>query len=207
MPMNKPIAHHILWLLLVAFLLMGMARPSGGQDSGPAPGQSLPAKEHPEKIPGYKEFLKRVQAYMNMRKSIESTLPALKTTDQPEIIAGRQQALAKKIRESRPDAKSGDIFTENASKAFRHTVREEFRGPHGKGARTTIRQGEPLKEIHLQVNEPYPDGVSFTTVPPTLLLKFPKLPDHVAYRIVGHDLMLLDVDANLVIDRISDIIP
>ena len=57
------------------------------------------------------------------------------------------------------------------------------------------------------MNEPYPDGVPFTTVPPTLLLRFPKLPDQLAYRIVAHDLVLLDVDANLVIDRIPEIIP
>jgi len=27
--------------------------------------------------------------------------------------------------------------------------------------RKTIQQGEPLKEVHVRVNEPYPDGVPF----------------------------------------------
>jgi hypothetical protein len=49
--------------------------------------------------------------------------------------------------------------------------------------------------------------VPFTTVPPSLLLKLPKLPDQVAYRIVGRDLILLDVEANLVVDKIPEIIP
>jgi hypothetical protein len=205
---NQRIGHQIQSLLLVSFLISGGALAGSRQDAAPATVPApAPVKEHPEKIPGYKEFLKRVRTYMSTRKSIESTLPSLKQTDQPEIIAARQQELAKKIHEARPDAKPGDIFTEDATKAFRHSIHEEFRGPQGKGARTTIRQGEPLKEMHLPVNEPYPDGVSFTTVPPTLLLKFPKLPDHVAYRIVSHDLILIDVDANLVVDRISDIIP
>ena len=57
------------------------------------------------------------------------------------------------------------------------------------------------------MNQTYPDGVPFTTVPPTLLLKLPKLPEKVAYRIVGRDLILLDVEANLVVDRITEIIP
>ncbi len=57
------------------------------------------------------------------------------------------------------------------------------------------------------MNEPYPDGVPHTTLPPTLLLKFPQLPDQVAYRIVVRDLILLDAEANLVIDRIPDIFP
>jgi hypothetical protein len=197
---NQGIAHQMQSLLLVAFLILGEAPAGRGQ----AP---LSAKEQSESAAGYKEFLSRVQAYISMRKSIESALPALKRTDLPEMITAHQQALARKIREARPNAKPGDIFTESARKAFRRTIRDEFQGPHGRGARATIRQGEPLKEILLQVNEPYPDGVAFTTVPPSLLLKLPKLPDQVAYRIVGRDLILLDVEANLVVDRISEIIP
>ena len=196
-----PRARHLAQSFLVAALLT-----AGGTHS--TRGQEAPAENaHPEKDPGYKEFLARVQKYVNLHKSVESTLPALKPTDKPELIAAHQAALAKKIREARPHAKHGDIFTENTKKAFHRSVREEFWGPHARGARTTIRQGEPLAEVHLRVNQPYPDGVPFTTVPPTLLLKFPKLPDQVAYRIVGHDLILLDVGANLVVDKIPGIIP
>ena len=198
---NQGIGHQLHSWLLIASLTAAWAPAAGGQ-------AALPSKEQPENAAGYKEFLSRVQAYVGLHKSIESTLGALKPTDLPEMITAHQQALARKIREARPNAKPGDIFTENARKAFRRTIREEFRGPHGRGARTTIRQGEPLKEIHLHVNESYPDGVPFTPVPPILLLKFPKLPDQVvAYRIVGRDLVLLDVEANLVVDSILEIIP
>lgn len=163
--------------------------------------------EEAKNAAGFKEFIDRVQAYVNLHKATASSLPALKPTDQPEKIANHQQTLALRIREARRHARRGDIFSEEARKAFRRTVREEFGGPHWHGARTTIRQGEPLKTIRLHVNEPYPDGVPYTTLPPTLLLKFPRLPDQVAYRIVGRDLILLDNDANLVIDRIPDILP
>src|SRR5882757_950304 len=156
---------------------------------------------------GFNDFLHRVQAYIKLHNSIEASLPALKPTDQPEKIANHQQALAQKIREARQHARSGDMFSEEARKAFRRTVREEFGGPHGHGARTTIRQGEPLKTLHLRVNDTYPDGLPYTTLPPTLLLKFPRLPDQLAYRIVVRELILLDVEANLVIDRIPDIFP
>jgi hypothetical protein len=155
----------------------------------------------------FAEFEDRVQKYVSLHKSVESSLPTLKPTALPEMITAHQQALARKIREARPNAKRGDIFTEATRKTFRSLVSEEFQGPHGHAARTTIRQGEPLKTIHVHLNEPYPDGVPFTTVPPTLLLKFPKLPEQVAYRIVVRDLILLDVEANLVIDRIADIFP
>jgi len=187
-------------LLLVVFLTAGWTSTVRSQEA------ALPKKD-PENAAGFKEFEKRVQAYASLHKSIASTLPALKPTDVPELITAHQLALARKIREARANARHGAIFTEEPEKAFRRAVREEFQGADGRRARTTIQQGEPLKEMHLHVNEPYPDGVPFTTVPPTLLLRFPKLPEQVTYRIVGHDLVLLDAEANLVVDRIPDIIP
>lgn len=191
---------------LLKTVMLAIFLTTAGAELGRGQVAVSPSKEANNAV-GFNEFWDRVQAYVKLRNSIESSLPALKSADQPEKIANHQQALAQKVREARQHARRGDIFSEQARKAFRRTVREEFGGPHGHGARTTIRQGEPLKTIHLQVNEPYPDGVPYTTVPPALLLNFPKLPDQVAYRIVVRDLILLDVEANLVIDRIPDIFP
>ena len=144
---------------------------------------------------------------MKLHKSVAGSLPNIKPTTEPQKITNHQRELAQKSREARPRARRGDIFAEDAREAFRRVIKAEFQGPHGRGARRTIRQGEPLKKVHLQVNESYPDGVPFTTLPPSLLLKFPKLPEQVAYRIVVHDLVLIDVEANLVVDRIPEIIP
>ena len=191
---------------LMNVVMLGICLATAGAELGRAQATVSPPKEA-KTAAGFREFVDRMQAYVNLHKSIESSLPALKPTDQPEKIADHQQALVHKVSEARRHAKRGDIFSEEARKAFQRTVYEEFEGPHGRGARTTIRQGEPLKTIHLHINQPYPDGTPYTTVPPTLLLRFPKLPDQVAYRIVGRDLILLDVEANLVIDRISDIFP
>jgi hypothetical protein len=156
---------------------------------------------------GFKEFQERVDAYVKLHKSVAGSLPNIKPTTEPQKITDHQRELAQKIREARPHARRGDIFTEDAREAFRRVIKAEFQGPHGRGARRTIRQGEPLTKVHLRVNQSYPDGVPFTTLPPSLLLKFPKLPEQVAYRIVVHDLVLIDVEANLVVDRIPEIIP
>jgi hypothetical protein len=188
--------------MLTVFL--PLAGPSPCQERAP---DATSKEEVKKNAAGFKEFTDRVQKYVNLHKTLASSLPSLKPTDQPEKITAYQQELARKIREARPRARREAIFSEEAREAFRHVTRAELSGPHGHGARTTIRQGEPLNTVHLHANEPYPDGVPFTTVPPTLLLKFPKLPDEVAYRIVGRDLILLDVEANLVIDRIPDIFP
>src|SRR5258705_5757234 len=63
-----------------------------------------PSKEAKNEA-GFKEFMDHAQAYVNLHKLIESSLPALKPTDQPEKIANHQQALAQKIREARRHAK------------------------------------------------------------------------------------------------------
>lgn len=201
---RKEIRHVVRLALLALLLALSWASGARGQNEVSS---TENAKENARDAAGFKKFLDHVQAYLELRKSIQSSLPRLKPTPDPETITAHQQALAQKIREARPHAKHGDIFSAEGQEAFRRVVHEEFHGPHGHHARTTIRQGSPLKLIHLHVNDIYPDGVPFTTVPPTLLLKFPKLPDQIAYRIVVRDLILLDVEANVVIDEISDIFP
>jgi len=188
-------------LLLTAFLASGWALASQG------PG-AVSDKAQGEDAAGFKEFSDRVQEYVKLHKSVEAALPALKPTDLPEMIAAHEQALARKIRGARPHADRGDIFTEKARQAFRHAIRSEFQGPTAPHARATIRkQGAPVKEIHLQVNQTYPHGLPYTMVPPTLLLRFPKLPDEVVYRIVGRDLVLMDLTANLAVDLIPEVMP
>ena len=91
---------------------------------GCSPGQgAAPTKEQADDAAAFKEFSDRVQAYVKLQKTVESSLPALKPTDLPEMITAHQQALARKIREARPHAKPGDIFTPAACEAFRHASR------------------------------------------------------------------------------------
>jgi hypothetical protein len=184
--------------LLAAVLVAGCALAHPAAAAG---------KEQEKDAASFQAFLQRVDEFVRLHKSVEATLPKLKPTDLPEMITAHQQALARKIREARPGAQRGDIFTEKARTAFRHAVRSVFQGPDAPYADATIQQGDPLKAVRLRVNQPYPDGVPYTTVPPTLLLAIPKLPDEVAYRIVDRNLVLLDVKANLVVDWIPEVIP
>jgi len=184
-------------LLLVALLAPGWALAQ----------TAVSDKEAREDAAGFKEFSDHVKEYVRLHKSAEATIPPLKPTDRPEMITAYQQALVRKIREARPRAKRGDIFTHKAREAFRHVIRSEFLGPQAAHARATIQQGAPLEKVHLQVNQTYPESAPHTTVPPTLLLQLPKLPNEVAYRIVDRDLVLLDVKANLAVDLIPKGIP
>ena len=149
------------------------------------------------------EFKQRVQLYVKEQKA----LPRLKTTKKRKEIDERRHALAKNIRETRSNAKQGDIFTPEVSEEFRRVIRGAFQGPSAPNVRKTIRQGEPVRSWHPIVNRDYPEHLPTTTVPPTLLLRLPQLPPEVAYGIVGHDFVLLDTEARVVVDFIPGAIP
>lgn len=156
---------------------------------------------------GLKEFGDRVEAYEKLHKTAEKSVPKLKKKSKEEAIVAQQQALVNKIRELRSEARRGDIFTPSASVVIAQVIKAVFAGPDAQRVTNTIQAGEPLEGFKVQVNQRYPDGLSATTVPPTLLQKLPRLPDEMAYRILGADLLLVDRKANLIVDFMPDAIP
>jgi hypothetical protein len=58
----------------------------------------------------------------------------------------------------------------------------------------------------LKVNTPY-TADALPTVPPNVLANLPQLPEDLEYRILGRDLILRDVHANLIVDFVPRIIP
>jgi hypothetical protein len=168
--------------------------------SGCGVAQTPPLNKQP---PGFDDFNQRVQEYMKLRKA----LPNQKTTKRQEQIVDRRHTLADAIREARPAAKQGDIFTPDSSAEFLKVIRGTLQGSTAANVRKTIRQGEPVAGVHLAVNGAYPEHLPSTTVPPTLLLRLPRLPDKLAYRIVGHDFVLQDTEARLVVDLIPGALP
>ncbi|HEY4839909.1 MAG TPA: hypothetical protein VIH72_14935 [Candidatus Acidoferrales bacterium] len=196
--------HRATILFLVAVVASGCGRST--PTLSPAQTGVSPEQQSADAA-GFKEFSNRVDNYVKLHKSQEVLLPALKPTVSPEAINAHQRALSLKIREARPNAKLGDIFTPAAQKSFQDVIQSAMQGPRGANMDATLKQGAPLPQINVAINQPYPDGVPFTTVPPTLLQLVPKLPDEVVYRVVLHDLLLMDVKANLVVDVIPGIIP
>jgi len=204
---------HIRTAALIAIAVFGTApiyATAGPGSQVPNPQtQNQPAQNPPPdlKSPGFQEFSDRVQKYVQLHKSIEATVPKLKTTNEPELIVAHQKILARKIKAARLHAKRGAIFTPAAREAFLKAISSEFQGPQAPHAKATIKQGAPLKKVHLHVNEIYPESIPYTSVPPTMLQNLPKLPEEVAYRVVSSDLVLLDVKANLVVDYLPGVIP
>ncbi len=160
-----------------------------------------PATESNLESQAFLEFRQHVQDYLKLQRS----MPRLRTTKHREEISDRRRALARQIRETRSNAKPGDIFTPEINAAFRQAIRSAFQA--APNVSKTIRQGEPITTWHPRVNRDYPEYLPLTTVPPTLLLHLPQLPEELAYRIVGRDFVLQDIEARVVIDFIRNALP
>jgi hypothetical protein len=171
-------------------------------------GQGLaPTKEQADDAAAFTGFSARVQAYLKLQKTVESGLPALKSTDVPELITAHQQALARTIQEARPDAKAGDIFTPAVCAAFRRASLAALGGAHSANSRAYMQPDAASSSMRLAVNSVYPDTEPITPFPPALLAAFPALPVEVAYRVVGRTLIVIDVKSRLIVDVAPLILP
>ena len=143
------------------------------------------------------DFSTRVQNYFDLRTKLEEGLPPLRVTDDVAEIRRARRARAKAIQAARHDAREGDIFSPSISLEFKQVLALEM------NAKTwaVIMDDNPGEFSH-EINGIYPDGKPFSTVPGTILGALPTLPDGVEYRFLGRHLILLDVRAGVILDRI-----
>jgi hypothetical protein len=152
------------------------------------------------------EFLKGVQAYVELHRKLEATLPPRPEHATPAEIETHEQAIARLIIKARAGAKQGDLLPQKIRAYLRRQIGGVLRGPDGAVLRQSVMEENPGK-VRLRCNARYPEGLPITTMPPPILAALPKLPDHVEYRFVGDRLVLLDVHAQLVMDYMTDALP
>jgi len=178
-----------------------------------SPQQSGPAKTTNEAIG---EFEDRLKDYLELRKKAEAAAPPInKKKDDPQSIVAHERAISSAIRAGRMNAAEGDIFTPGVQKVLVAAIAREIspaRGARGRTAREMILgEGNPRhpsskSQIVLAVNAKYPDHAPLSTVPPSVLLKLPQLPEGLEYRFVGRHLILFDLKANLIVDIVRNAI-
>lgn len=149
--------------------------------------------------PAIEDFLERAEKYLELRNSLEKKLKKPGDRAKPAEIRAHQLALAELVRGARIDAKEGDVLCPEAVKELRQILKSEFQGPGAKTAKATVKENAP-QPFECKVNQSYPADAPVTTIPPSLLLKLPELPDHIEYRFVGSNLILRDVKANIIVD-------
>jgi hypothetical protein len=152
------------------------------------------------------DFRNRVAEYVKLHKKVSDWLGRLKSTPSQAKIAHHQRELVHGIREAREHARAGDIFTPEIGQVFRRLIGLATRSSDGTRVGQSLKRAEPV-QLQLRVNREYPSALPLQSTPPSLLANLPELPKEVDYRIVGHDLILRDVDANLIIDFLTHAIP
>jgi hypothetical protein len=150
------------------------------------------------------DFQKRVAAYLQLRKSIESSLTKLKSTPSQEKITHHETELRRAVREARKNARPADIFTPEIASEIRRLITIAIQPEDGNHIAQSLRHAEPV-HLHLEINESYPEIVPLQSTPPSLLENLPPLPPEIEYRITGNDLVLLDTKANLIVDIIRGV--
>lgn len=155
-----------------------------------------------------KDFKDRVDLYMKVYEKQEKGAAQPKETSDPAKIKTTQDTLAARIQAARSTAKHGDVFTPEIRQLFRRLMYPETKGPDGPETKKAIKEDgpPPPQSKTLKVNARFPEGEPLPTMPPNLLARLPQLPEELEYRILGKDLILRDVNANLIVDFIPNAI-
>lgn len=146
------------------------------------------------------DFKERLTKYIELQHDLADDSPPLKETSDPAKIDAAQEVLGAKIRAARKDAMPGDIFTPQTRALFRRLMNPELKGEDGPETMAAIAGDDGPPKVPLKVNAKYPETQPLPTVPANLLARLPQLPEDVEYRIVGKNLILRDVDANIIVD-------
>jgi hypothetical protein len=153
------------------------------------------------------DFKSRVDAYAKLHDRLAKGEAMPRETADPAQISATKARLASKVQAARADAKHGDIFTPEIRPVFRRLLAPELKGEDGRDAKAVLKDDAPAPgTVPFKVNGKYPENQPLPSVPPNLLLSLPALPAPLEYRIIGQHLLLLDTEADLVVDYILNAI-
>lgn len=153
-------------------------------------------------------FAGAIDDYVAMHRRLEKLVGPITLDSSIESINRSIQGLAAAIREERADARQGELFTPAIARQLRVRVHEALRA-HGFAAADVIDSQrfesiDPLN-VHLHVNDTFPWVLS-SAMFPCVLDALPPLPSELQYRIVGFDLVLVDVHASLIVDILPNVV-
>jgi hypothetical protein len=146
-------------------------------------------------------FDAKIDRYFALRSRLELGLPAVVvTTDVAQIKRGTL-SLAHAIRRARPGAVEGDFFSAATGLEMRRALAIVV------DADTWILiMDDNPGSFRSPIDGPYPDGKKHAMMPGTVLARLPQLPDDIEFRFIGPHLILYDVRANTIIDRLPNAI-
>ena len=155
-----------------------------------------------------RRFESRVAAYVALHRSVEGLLPA------PQLFTdyGEAQkvfaAMSEAMRTARPAAHEGEIFGDDVAPELRRRINDGLRAGRLDPA-DLLAEMQDTTEPDARpavVNEKFSWAVG-NLMPPSLLMRLPTVPDELQFRLVGRDLVLIDIHAGLVVDLLRNVLP
>ncbi len=151
------------------------------------------------------EFQQRLDAYLTLRAALIGALRPLTETPNAAELAARQSALAAALKKARATARPGDLVPAAVATQIAAIIRDDF------ARRTAADERATFSEVpHAPppaINQTYPADAALPTVPPLLLRNLPRLPDNLQYRFYGRHVLILDGDAQIVLDYMTNVLP
>ena len=168
---------------------------------------AVPAVAHPPHD-GLAVFNRRVAEYVELHRRIAAAVPPPRLSDDGEEIHRATARLAAAIKAARTGARTGDVFVTEAAGLIRATIaitvaRNEY------DTAVLLRALRREHRTHHRVpvvNERFPWELEQVPVS-VFIWDLPQLPPELEYRLIERDLILLDVDADLVVDILPDALP
>jgi hypothetical protein len=148
-------------------------------------------------------FEQRVADYVALHRRLEKSVPPLQVTNDMDTVWATVAAFGERIRMARPDAGQGNVFTADVARVFRARIAGCLTPEEMDIILTEGDEDDPIAVPPLVANAPWPAGVPFNFVPPSLIAALPPLPPELQYRIIGRSLVLWDHHANVIVDFLS----
>jgi hypothetical protein len=146
-------------------------------------------------------FNKRVQEYAALRTRLEVGLPPLTITENPDEIERFERRLTSRLRNAR-GSRGRQVFT----RAMEAQIKRLLASQADPDTLAAIADDGPA-DFDVDINATYSKNRPLATMPVKILLLLPELPPEVEYRFVGRHLILRDVRANMIIDKIRHALP
>lgn len=154
-------------------------------------------------------FHQAIEAYMKLHETVEGVLPPSDESADAEDIDVTTEVLASGIRAARSDAVEGEILGGEAAPVFRRAIGDALRDKDCDAARILVleRDGErrhvtPRPLIHDEFN-----WARGSFMPSCILWVLPELPAELQFRLLGRDLVIVDLHSNLIVDVLPDALP
>ena len=153
-------------------------------------------------------FNQRITAYMQVHDHVERSLSLQWSFDDAEEMFAAIEAMQAGIRAARPDARRGAILTPDVGTVIRARLANRLRecGPQVEDVLAFINQERAPGARAPRINEPFPWELG-SAMWPSFMGVLPPLLEELEYRFADRDLVLIDIQADLVVDILVNALP